>query len=130
VQRASMPDEAPTEGSPYEWLPTTQIGGDTVYGLGGPVINSNQQTIGKSEREGVVGRVSAKEGTKCRGEIDGSNNAQSLWVFSSDACGTYGIEKLKIEHAGRTDPVGRIVLVAETPKVKLQGGDGLLLRSN
>jgi hypothetical protein len=130
VQRASIPNEAPNEGTPYVWLPTTQIGGDTVYGLGGQVANAQNETVGTSERDGVVGRVSAKEGEKCRGEINGNNSAQSLWVFSSDACGTYGIKDLTIEHAGRTEPMGQIVLVAENPKVKLREGDGLLLRSN
>jgi len=130
VQQATAPDEAPNEGTPYEWLPTTQIGGDTVFGLGGPVANAQSETIGKSERDGVVGRVSANEGEKCRGEIDGNYSMQSLWVFSSDACGTYGIKNLKIEHAGRTEPMGQIVLLAENPKVKLREGDGLLLRSN
>jgi hypothetical protein len=30
AQEASVPTEAPGEGSPYDWLPTAQIGGDSV----------------------------------------------------------------------------------------------------
>jgi hypothetical protein len=127
VQQASVPTEAPAEGSPYEWLPTSQIGGDTVYGRSGEVI-SDSKVIGKSVNGGVLVQVSAKEGTSCRGEING--RPQALWVFSGDACGIYGIEHLKIDHAGRTDPQGTIVLVSETPKLKLSAGDGLLLRAN
>lgn len=127
VQQASVPTEAPAEGSPYEWLPTSQIGGDTVYGRDGQVI-SDSKVIGKSVNGGVLVQVSGKEGTTCRGEINGS--PQALWVFSGDACGIYGIEHLKIDHAGRSDPQGTIVLSSESRKLKLSAGDGLLLRVN
>ena len=36
VIESGVPDEAPAEGAPYDWLPTTQIGGDSVYGIVGP----------------------------------------------------------------------------------------------
>jgi hypothetical protein len=128
VQQASVPTEAPAEGSPYDWLPTMQIGGDSVYGRGGPVMSAEHtsKVIGRSVENGVLVQVSAKAGTNCRG--DGTDNLQALWVFSGNACGTYGIEHLKIDHAGRTDPKGTIVLASESPKLKLSEGDGLLLR--
>jgi hypothetical protein len=62
--------------------------------------------------------------------VEGNDSPQALWVFSTDACGIYGIERLRIVHAGRTEPVGKIVLAGETPNVKLRNGDGLLLRVN
>jgi hypothetical protein len=127
IQQASVPTEAPAEGSPYEWLPTSQIGGDTVYGRGGQVI-SDSKVVGRSVNGGVLVQVSENQSTGCRGEINGS--PQALWVFSADACGVYGIEHLKIDHAGRSDPQGTIVLASETPKLKLSEGDGLLLRVN
>jgi len=128
VQQAHVPIEAPGEGSPYEWLPTSQIGGDTVYGLRGPVMSGQNpsEVIGESVPNGVLAKISAKE--SCRGNIDNSNQRQALWVFSGDACGVYGIGHLKIEHAGRTDPEGSIILAAENHNVKLSGGDGVLLR--
>lgn len=130
VQEAHVPTEAPGEGSVYDWLPTMQIGGDSVYGVGGPVMSAEDPSkkIGKSVGNGVLVQVSAKEGTPCRGDIDNNNGPQALWVFSGHACGVYGIEHLKIQRAGRTDPMGTIVLSADTPNVKLNGGDGLLLR--
>jgi hypothetical protein len=128
---AGIPIEAPTEGSPYNWLPKEQIGGDTDYGVGGPVQSADgSKVIGKFLGNGVVGQVSAKEGSKCRGPVDNNNNPQALWVFSSEACGVYGIEHLQIEHAGRTDPLGTIVLASDTRNLKLRDGDGLLLRVN
>jgi hypothetical protein len=130
VLEASIPEESPSEGTPYEWLPTTQIGGDTVYGARGPVMSgeNTSEVVGKSVNNGVLARVSAKEGTRCRGAINGNDYPQALWVFSTDACGIYGIEHLNIAHAGRTAPSGTIVLASETHNFKLRSGDGLLLR--
>jgi hypothetical protein len=130
VLEAGVPEEAPSEGSPYDWLPTTQIGGDSVYGLRGPVMSREHtsKVVGKSVGDGVLARANAKEGTMCRGAIGGNDSPQALWVFSTDACGTYGIEHLKIVDAGRTAPEGTIVLVSEAQNVKLRNGDGLLLR--
>jgi hypothetical protein len=130
VEAAQIPEEAPSEGSPYDWLPTTQIGGDSVYGLRGPVTSADNSSkvIGRSVGDGVLAQVSAKKGAECRGAIDSNEQPQALWVFSSDACGIYGIEHLKIAHAGRTDPLGVIVLASEKHKLLLRNGDGLLLR--
>jgi hypothetical protein len=132
VIEAGVPDEAPAEGAPHDWLPTTQIGGDSVYGMWGPVMSWNDapEVVGKSVGDGVLARPRSKEGAECRGELEGNENPQALWVFSTDACGVYGIEHLKIVHTGRTDPVGKIVLASETRNVKLKNGDGLLLRVN
>jgi hypothetical protein len=132
VLEAGVPEEAPSEGTPYDWLPTTQIGGDSVYGARGPVMSGEDasKVVGKSVADGVLARANAKEGTKCRGSVEGNDSPQALWVFSTDACGVYGIEHLNIAHAGRTAPAGTIVLASETPSLKLRNGDGLLLRVN
>lgn len=130
IQEAQVPQEAPDQGSPHNWLPTTQIGGDAVYGVAGPVMSAHDtsEQVGKAVNDGVLVRVSAQEASNCRAAVNGNDRPQALWVFSSDACGVYGIEKLKIAHAGRTDPKGVIVLVSEKGKLKLRSGDGLLLR--
>jgi hypothetical protein len=130
VIESGVPEEAPAEGAPYTWLPTTQIGGDSVYGVWGPVMSWNDasEVVGKSVGDGVLARPKAKEGTNCRGELEGNDKPQALWVFSTDACGAYGIAHLNIVHAGRTHPVGTIVLASEKQNVKLRNGDGLLLR--
>lgn len=130
VMKAHVPDEAPNEGSPYEWLPTTQIGGDSVYGQRGQVMSADDpsKVVGKAVPNGVLVQASAKEGSKCRGAVDGNDRPQALWVFSSSACGVYGIDDLSIVHAGRTDPTGAIILASNTPNLELRSGDGLLLR--
>jgi len=83
------------EGDVWNWRTTTQIGGDVVYGVGGPVTTAEnaEGVVGTGVDSSVLSRVSARKGTKCRGVIYGNENPQALWVFSSDACGTYGLER-------------------------------------
>jgi hypothetical protein len=53
---------------------------------------------------------------------------EALWMFSADACETYGFSDLTIERADRTDPVAQITLNSEKRNIKVRGGSGLLLR--
>jgi hypothetical protein len=132
IMEAQIPPIGPGESDVYRWLTTVQVGGDVVYGEGGPVTtgdNSNQ-IVGKHVNGGVLGQVRAKQGQNCRGAIDGNDRPQALWVFSSDACGTYGLERISIAHAGRSDPIGVIVLASDSGNFKIAGGAGMLLRVN
>jgi hypothetical protein len=130
IIEAQTPTSGPGESDVFRWLTTVQVGGDVVYGEGGPVSTGEDanQIVGKAVYGGVLGKVRAKEGTKCRGAIDGNDSPQALWVFSSDACGTYGLEHISIAHAGRTDPTGVIVLISNRGGIKLPSGAGMLLR--
>jgi hypothetical protein len=132
VIEAQTPPIGAGESEVFRWLTTVQVGGDVVYGEGGPVTTGDgaHQTVGKAVNCGVLSQVRAKEGAKCRGAIDGNDTPQALWVFSSDACGTYGLEHIEIAHAGRTDPAGVIVLASDSGDVKIPGGAGMLLRVN
>jgi hypothetical protein len=130
VLEAQTPVTAPGESDVYRWLTTVQIGGDVVYGEEGPVASHNDSSkiIGKSVPYGVLAPVVAMEGTECRGAIDGKDSPQALWVFSSDACGVYGIQHLEITHAGRSDPAGVITLSSNKNNVSVHSGAGMLLR--
>jgi len=132
IMEAQIPPIGPGESDVYRWLTTVQVGGDVVYGEGGPVTTAENpnQIVGKHVNGGVLGQVRAKQGANCRGAIDGNDSPQALWVFSSDACGTYGLEKISIAHAGRTDPIGVIVLASDSGNFKIAGGAGMLLRVN
>ena len=127
---AETPPIGPGETDVFRWLTTVQVGGDVVYGEGGIVTAGDKpnDVVGKSVDGGVLVQVRAKEGTKCRGAIDGNDSPQALWVFSSDACGTYGLEHISIAHAGRTDPTGVVVLASGRGNLKIPGGAGMLLR--
>ena len=126
IIEAQTPPIGPGESDVYRWLTTVQVGGDVVYGTGGPVTSGENasEVVGRSVDGGVLSKVRAKEGTKCRGAIDGNDNPQALWVFSSDACGTYGLEHISIAHAGRTEPIGVIVVASDSRKIKIPGGAG------
>ena len=67
-------------------------------------------------------------GTKCRGAVDGNDQPQALWVFSSDTCGLYDFSNVTLTHAGRTNPVGEITLKSSKGDIHIRGGSGLLLR--
>jgi hypothetical protein len=130
ISEAQIPTSGPGESDVYNWLTKMQVGGDTVYGLWGDVGASENadKIVGKSVGDGVLAKVRAKEGTKCRGAVDGNDSPQALWVFSTDACGVYGMEHVFISHAGRTEPRGVIVFASDNGNVKIAGGAGMLLR--
>jgi hypothetical protein len=127
IDSAQIPDMGAGESDVYDWLPTTQIGGETAYGLGGPVAKGNT-IVGRVVGDGVLVNVSARPGTKCSGSLDGNSSPQALWLFSSDACGVYGFPHLSIRHAGRANPQGQITLASDSGPVEIGSGSGILLR--
>jgi hypothetical protein len=127
VQSAQTPEFSPGFGTPYIWATTRQIGGDEVFGVGGPVTNRNSEIIGKGVFDGVLVHVRAQPQSRCRGALDTEDRLQALWVFSSDACGVYGIPGVRIAHAGRTEPFGEIQLAAEKRDLLVRGASGMLL---
>jgi hypothetical protein len=128
VEFAQIPPIGPGESDVYDWLPTTQVGGEVVYGKWGGEVTNGALVVGRSVNNGILAQVNSKEGTRCRGPVEGNDRLQAFWVFSSDACGAYGFPGLTISHAGRTNPRGEIVLVSERGPVKIRSGSGMLLR--
>jgi hypothetical protein len=129
VEEAQIPESGPDRGTSENAWTTDQIGGEVVYRGGGPVANG-LRSVGEPAANGVLVHVSGKPGTKCRGEIEGNQQLQAFWVFSSDACGAYGFADLAITHAGRTNPVGEITLESGHGEVNVRAGSGMLLRLN
>ena len=130
IEQAQIPVFSSGEGEVYDWLPTVQIGGDSVFGRDGTVTrwNDSSQVVGRSTADGVVGHINAREDRGCRGALYGNDAPQALWVFSSDACGVYGLPHVAIAHAGRSDPTGLIVLKSSGSKLNMPSGTGMLLR--
>lgn len=129
VEDAQVPLTGTDRGTPWAWMTTNQIGGEVVYGQGGPVTHGSQ-IVGYAAPGGVLVRLKAKPGASCRGPLDNNDRPQALWIFSSDACGTYGFSDLEITHAGRTAPFGQITLKSKQSRIHISGGSGLLLRVN
>jgi len=126
VEQAQIPLTGPDRGTPEEAWETVQVGGDVVYRGGGPVME-NALKVGEPVANGVLVRLQAGANASCRASLDGNNEPQALWVFSANACGTYGYSDVSITHAGRTNPSGQITLSSSTGNVTLRGGSGMLL---
>jgi hypothetical protein len=106
---------------------TRQVGGDIVN-RGRGLVGSSSGIVGKWTGSGVWGKLTPAPARGCPA-TDGNDQEQALWVFSTSACGVYGSHGLKLSHAGRTDPVGQIVLQSQQD-VRLRGGSGWLLLIN
>jgi hypothetical protein len=105
---------------------TRQVGGQGVYRGAGTLV-SGPDVVGRASWVGEVYAVPrARPHSRCTADPIDDSREQSLWVFSSDACGPYGFEQLTIQHAGRTAPVGEIVLTAPG-RLKIRAGSGWLL---
>jgi len=89
---------------------------------------AGETVVGEPVYNGVLSRPRANPSGSCPGSIAGNDRPQALWVFSSDACGVYDIPHLKIEHAGKTNPIGEIVLTSNDGALNLPSGSGMLLR--
>ncbi len=129
VYEAQIPTNAWDDyGTSYNDWNTVQVGGDAVYRGNGQVIAADNQVLGRATIGGdVTAKLTAVPDRGCRGAIHGNDRAQALWIFSTSACGAYGFRDLKIAHAGRSDPIGEIVLESSS-NVQVSGGSGLLLR--
>ena len=73
-------------------------------------------------------RSESKERNKVPRGDQGKSQSSGDVVFSWDACGVCGISNVNIEHAGRTDPVGTIVLEMQGHSTKVRSASGMLLR--
>jgi hypothetical protein len=131
VDQAQIPPRGMGESDVWASRTTVQVGGDVVYWGGGPVENSTG-VVGKpvdgESTTGVLVKLTVDPGSPCHGEIGEHQGPQALWVFSSDACGLYGIPGMTVAHYGRTKPVGVVELVSESDNIKVRSGSGLLLR--
>lgn len=127
VQEAQVPEEGASRGITPEVATTRQIGGDQVYRGGGPAA-SGETIVGRPTAWGVLGEPRVQRGARCHGVVDGNTRPQAFWLFSTDACGVYGLSDIRIEHAGRSEPSGTIMLRSTDGELNLRGGAALLLR--
>jgi hypothetical protein len=105
-----------------------QIGGDQIsYGIDGPVMVESR-VVGKYTSQGVLAYASGDLGTSCRGTSENSGLPQAFWLFSVNACGSYGFRDLKILQSGLAQPVGKVILASNRKAVKIEKGSAMLLR--
>jgi hypothetical protein len=107
-----------------QWV-TKQVGGDIVH-RGRNKVASDEGVLGTwIEGSSVVMKLTEDATLGCP-TGPGYDREQSLWVFSSRACGTYDLGDTRIEKAGREAPLGNIELKS-TGKLEIRGGSGWLL---
>lgn len=125
VFNAGLPiDSTPDAESSQTWI-TKQVGGDVVN-RGRGLVGSDFGVVGHWTGNGVWGKLQA--GGNCS-DSDDNGLEQSLWVFSSTACGAYGFDSLSVADAGRTPAAGQITLQSSKPLL-VRGGSGWLLVVN
>ena len=73
-------------------------------------------------------RISPDVSAECAAGSNANNTRQAFWLFSPDACGTYGLGDVKISRSGRTAPVGEVTLSSNGRAVKVGPGSAMLLR--
>jgi hypothetical protein len=117
--------------NPHDYFLPSLIGGDIAYQSGeGAVTAPDGVVVGKSVKGSVLDQVraSSRQGRDCRGPVDGKVSPAAMWGFSSNACGTYDLPHIRVTHAGRTQPVGVIILISQKGQFNLARGSGMLLR--
>lgn len=127
VDEARIPEGGADRSLPPDQRNSIQIGGDEVFRGGGPVTHG-LDIVGKPTAHGVLGQV--RSNPPCRGPIADNDRPQAFWRFSTNACGLYGFDNLRIEHAGRSNPIGAIALTATSGKLHIRSGSGILLRTD
>jgi hypothetical protein len=128
IDDAQLPLYGGDRGTPSTAYTTVQIGGDEVVYRGGGPVARGDIVVGKPVYGGVLVAVSSAPYAPCRGAIEGNNQPQALWLFSSDACGVYGYAGVSISHAGRSNPRGQVILSTTNRQLNVRGGSGMLLR--
>src|SRR5215472_17412474 len=129
VHRAQLPRGGADRGTPENAWTTVQIGGDIVY-RGGGYVEAHRERVGKPVPGGVLSRLQSNPERGCAGALDTSEARQALWLFSSDACGTYDLPSLRIRRTEGPNSSGEIILDSAKGQVNVRAGAGLLLAVN
>jgi len=125
VADAQTPINSKANRDPVSQWVTRQVGGDVVNRGRGTVASSGGMWGTWLEGGSVRVRLTPNASAGCPSEA-GYDREQAMWIFSSAACGTYGLSKVNIASSGRAFPVGEIELES-TGNVVIRGGSGWLL---
>jgi hypothetical protein len=125
VDQAQTPINATSNIDPTTQWVTRQVGGDIVRRGWGKAGSSNGVLGRWVGGTSVIIKLTPNPDAGCP-EIVGYDREQAVWVFSSAACGTYGLSDAKITHSGATAPIGEISLSSDE-NIAIRAGSGWLL---
>jgi hypothetical protein len=112
--------------SVWDWN-MVQVGGQAVFNGQRIVKGQNGEVVGNVPQPGAVLGVPLKNPDRGCTEAAHNTSEQAFWVFSTDACGTYGYKGLTLVQEAGGALGGQIVLTAEKGIV-IRSGSGLLLQ--
>jgi len=117
-------NSSPNSDPITQWV-TRQVGGDVVN-RGRGKAGTSTGVIGRwLQGSSVIIRLTPNPNAGCP-EGPGYDRDQAVWIFSSGACGTYGLGDLKISKTGRTQPLGDITLTSGK-NIAIRAGSGWML---
>jgi hypothetical protein len=125
VHDAQLPISANSDLDPASQWVTRQVGGDVVrrgWGKAGSSDGVFGTWVGGNS---VLIRLTPNPNAGCSSG-PGYDREQAVWIFSSAACGTYGLNDVTIAHSVGIPPPGDIVLTSSR-NVAIRGGSGWLL---
>jgi hypothetical protein len=125
VADAQIPMNSTANRDPISQWVTRQVGGDVVNRGRGKVASIGGVWGTWLEGSSVRVSLTPNDSAGCPSGT-GYDREQAMWIFSSAACGTYGLSKLNIASSGRASPVGEIELESSS-NVVIPGGSGWLL---
>jgi hypothetical protein len=125
VHDAQLPISLNSDAVPETQWATRQVGGDLVRRGWGKVFSSDGNVGTWVGGSSVVATPTPNPKAGCSGG-PGYEREQALWIFSSAACGAFGLRNLKIAGSGVIPPVGEIVLTSNRD-INIRGGSGWLL---
>jgi hypothetical protein len=125
VAEAQAPIEANSDLEPVSQWVTRQVGGDVVNRGRGKVASHDGVVGTWVEDSSVLVRLTPNPKAGCPSG-PGYDREQATWIFSSAACGTYGLNDATVASSGRTSPLGEITLKGDR-NIAIRGGSGWLL---
>jgi hypothetical protein len=125
VAGAQLPINVNSDAVPVGQWTTRQVGGDVVKRGWGQVASRDGVHGTWLQGSSVLIKLTPSPKAGCP-EGPGYDREQAVWIFSSAACGTYGLDDVKIESSGKTPPVGEIELTSSR-NVEVRAGSGWLL---
>ena len=121
--------QAPINSNP-DMLPASSW---TTRQIGGDVVSRSQRKVGTPggltgtwvEDSSVIIKLTPNADAGCPGG-PGYDRPQSVWIFSSSACGTYDLGNARIASSGAAPPLGNVSISSDR-NLQIRGGSGWLL---